>query len=234
MTKRPSISTCGMPVGRARGSSNVEPAADRVRVEEDQVGAVALADQAPVGQPQPGGGARGEVRDALLQGEHAQLPHVAAEILREGAVRARVRLVALEDAVAAAGVDAVPHDRPDVLLVADVLEDRRAEPVLDQQAAGGGPGRLAALGRRLPRPSCRRGRASAGSLTPEISMVSHSMGTPWQPSGALDLHVRAGSARPSSSSAAGRGPPPGRPRSPSSAASPRAWCSRGCTGRCRG
>lgn len=77
---------------------------------------------------------------------------VAAEVVRERAVRARVRLEALEDAVAAARVHRVLHDRPDVLLVADVLEDRRAQLVVDEQTARGHPRRLAAhVGRLLDR-----------------------------------------------------------------------------------
>jgi hypothetical protein len=119
--------------------------------------------------------------DALLKTENAQLPYVPAEILRERAVRARVRLVAAQDAVRAAGVDPVPHDRPHVLLVPDVLEDRRAQPVVEEQSPRGGPGGLATSVGRLPDRPAHVGRECRIG-DPEISMVSHSMGTPWQPS----------------------------------------------------
>lgn len=79
-----------------------------------------------------------------------------------------MRFRALEDAVGATGVDAVAHDRPDVLLVPDVLEDRRREPVLQQE-----PRAVSQSSRRLPTYA-----PWAGSAVPEISIVDQSTGTP--------------------------------------------------------
>ena len=89
------------------------------------------------------------MRHALLQRQHPQLPHVVAEVAGERPVRPRVRLRALQDAVRAARVHPVAHDRPYVLLVAHVLEDRRGEPVLQQQLPRHRPRALAARPRRL-------------------------------------------------------------------------------------
>lgn len=60
----------------------------------------------------------------------------------------------------------------------DVLEDRGAQVVGEQQPVGRGERLLAALAATvLP-----TWPASSGWVTPEISMVSQSIGTPWQPS----------------------------------------------------
>lgn len=66
----------------------------------------------------------------VRQRKQTQLATVVAQVPREGAVRARVRRLAVQDGVAAGHVDAVLHDGLDVGLVADVHEARGREAVL--------------------------------------------------------------------------------------------------------
>lgn len=64
--------------------------------------------------------------------DEPQLARVVAQVAREGAVRARVRRLAVQDGVAARHVHAVLHDGADVGLVADVHQARGGQPVFDQ------------------------------------------------------------------------------------------------------
>ena len=133
ITAVPLTNTQGMPAACRRGWSNVAGVGHRLGVEQHQIGVVALPDQTPAVQAQPGRGPSGEVVDAVGQLENAELAHVVPEVAREGAPGPWVRLGTRQDRVRAAAVRAVPHDRADVLLVPDVLQDRGAQPVAEQQ-----------------------------------------------------------------------------------------------------
>ena len=160
---------------------------DPIRVEQDQVGVVTDPHQPAVDQVQPGGRPPGQVVDAVLQTEHPELADVVTEIARERPPGPRVRLLPHQDRVGTAGVRGVPHDRPDVLLVADVLQDRGRQPI----AAAAGPRTPRSAPIRDSAASCAIVRPtapdSAGSPTPLISIVVQSTGQPWQPFAALDL-----------------------------------------------
>ena len=158
-----------------------------VRVEQDQIGDRSHRDPSPVVQAQPVGRQGGEMDDRLGKRQHLLFPDVPAQVPGEGAGAAGVGLVAHQQTVAAAHVTLVAHDRADVGLVADVMEDAHGQTVLDQQVAEHlgrgpllGPGDL---GDGAAHPAGERGIAHSGDL--------HGVPVdrdPMVPVAALDLH----------------------------------------------
>ena len=128
--------TCrrGRPLARDPDAAHAVRAALRVlvgrgvdvelRVEQDEVGALARLDPAAVGEAEPVGGACGQARDGLLDRAAAPRGGEAAEEARRRAVEARMRVLA-EDAVGAdelqAGARAIVRDG----LVGGVVEHHR-------------------------------------------------------------------------------------------------------------
>ena len=141
------------------------------------------------GKTEPLGGQGGHLPDRLLEGEDPELADVDAEVARERAPASRVGLLADEDAVAAGHVRRVGHDRPDVLLVADVGD--RARRRADRRRRARRRGRSVASPR--PRPprqrSAHEAAVLASSRTPEISMRDQSSGPAVEAVGARLLHL---------------------------------------------
>ena len=150
--------------GRARG--------DGLRIEQHQVRRRAPADDAsrgvPAVEPETAGRGAGEVAHGLLPCEDPPLPHVVAEVAREGAAAAGVRSRSDQDAVAPARVLRVAHDRLDVLLIPDVHQDPGGPRVRDDRVEhhvhGTPPARLGDLGDRASDEVGERGIRRAGDL----------------------------------------------------------------------
>ena len=152
-----------MPTEYWCGCSNVALSATVSRVEHRDVGLHPFAQHPAIGQPDPLRGKRRHLPDRVLERDHFQLAHVAAEHAREGAVAARMR--------AAPRRRSEPPRRTPIIvagcrrmrcrsLFADRVEDRLAAALLDdpQRRFGGVlDGRLeaAALASRR-RAACRR------------------------------------------------------------------------------
>jgi len=131
----PFTSTCGMPTQNERGSSYVA-------VSRTVSGSKQTMSAAMPGRSRPRSGRRRiragsdvKRRDGVLEPQQPELAHVDGEVPRERPPAPRVRPVADQDAVGAARVTRVLHDRAHVLLVADVVRRREREAAVGAELA---------------------------------------------------------------------------------------------------
>ncbi len=89
--------------------------ANRARIENDDVGGEALAEDAAIGDPHSGGWTRGDAPDPLFERVEALIAHVAPEESREGAVTPRVWPAAAQGAIRRERQPIRDHQREGVL-----------------------------------------------------------------------------------------------------------------------
>src|SRR4029077_18931668 len=127
---------------------------DRGRFEQHQIGGVALADEAAVGEPKPLCGTAGQVVDAFLEAQQADLADVVSQVAWKGAPRSRMWSIADQNGIAASHVLGVHHDCANILLVADMLQNRGSQLVAPQQIEEHVHRRESTVGRdRVDRPA---------------------------------------------------------------------------------
>ena len=115
--------------------------ADRRRIEDRDVGLHPFAQDAAIGEADPLRGKRRHLADRVLERDHLQLPHVAAEHARERAVAARMRARLAEDRHLPVGPDhrrRMAEDALQILLVDRVVDARAAALLDDPQRRLGG------------------------------------------------------------------------------------------------
>ena len=124
------------------------------RVEQDEVGFGAVADDAAVGQSETLSGRAGHLADGLFQREQPLTSHELGQHVGIGAKRARIGPAAGEDGVGPNHLGRVGGDFADVFEVAGPGDEGHLKVFLQQQVADGIDHTSAAVGRQfLQRPT---------------------------------------------------------------------------------